>query len=85
MSSVCLVFLTSVCLYNNNIYKIKHCFNSCERLLLGTLVSYIDIEAEYLRSEHICLTLTNTKRGTDLGTQVILLEQTFHPLHRSTQ
>ena len=28
-----------------------------------------------------CLTLSNTKRGTDLGTLVVPLDQTFHPLH----
>ena len=28
------------------------------------------------------LTLSNTKQGTDLGMLVVLLEQTFHPLHR---
>ena len=28
-----------------------------------------------------CLTLSNTKRGMDLGTLVVLFDQTFHPLH----
>ena len=28
-----------------------------------------------------CLTLFNTKRGTDLGTLVVPFDQTFHPLH----
>ena len=27
------------------------------------------------------LTLSSTKRGTDLGTLVVLFEQTIHPLH----
>ena len=31
-----------------------------------------------LRLEHINLTLSNTKWGTDLGTLVVLFEQTFH-------
>ena len=42
-----------------------------------------DIEVEYLRSERISLTLSNTKRGTDLGTLVVPFDQTFHPLHLS--
>ena len=58
--------------------KIK---NSCERLLLGTLISDIEIGVEHLRSEHINLTLSNTKRGMDLGTLVVPLDQTFHPLN----
>ena len=51
------------------------------KTLLGTLISDIDIEVEYLRSEHTSLTLSNTKRGTDLGTLVVPFDQTFHPLH----
>ena len=31
----------------------KTLFNSCERLLLGTLILDIDIEVDYLRSEQI--------------------------------
>ena len=31
----------------------------------------------------INLTLSNTKRGTDVGTLVVLFDQTFHPLHAS--
>ena len=59
----------------------KTLFNSCVRLLSGTLISDIDIGVEYLRSEHTNLTLSNTKRGTDLGTLVVPFDQTFHPLH----
>ena len=33
----------------------KTLFNSCERLLLGTLILDIDIGVEYLRSEQIVL------------------------------
>ena len=31
------------------------------------------------------LTLSNTKRGTDIGTLVVPFDQTFHPLHRWDQ
>ena len=30
-----------------------------------------------------CLTTSNTKRVTDLGTLVVPFDQTFHPLHLS--
>ena len=32
-------------------------------------------------STSTCLTLSNTKRGTDLGTLVVPFDQTFHPLY----
>ena len=54
---------------------------SCERLLLGTLISDIEIRIEYLRLEHINLTLSNTTRRMDLGTLVVPFDQTFYPLH----
>ena len=41
----------------------------------------IEIGVEHLRSEHINLTLSNIKRGTDLGMLVVPFDQTFHPLH----
>ena len=46
------------------------------------LISDIDIEVEYLSSEHTSLTLFNTKRGTNLGTLVVPFDQIFHPLHK---
>ena len=39
------------------------------------------IGVEYPRSKHIYLTLSNNKRGTELGMLVVPLDQTFHPLH----
>ena len=56
-------------------------FNSCERLVFGTLISDIVMGVEHLRSEYINLTLSNTKQGTDLGVVVVPFEQTFYPLH----
>ena len=35
----------------------------------------------FLERQNTCLTLSNTKRGTDLGTLVVPFNQTFHPLH----
>ena len=45
---------------------IKTLLNSCERLLLGTLISDIETGVEHLRSEHFKLTLSNIKRGNGL-------------------
>ena len=91
-------------------------FNSCERLLLGTLILDQINRVKCHRHEQksdliqqvgrrglvgifVCFqrqgtwdripvkakmkkkTLSNTKRGTDLGTLVIPFDQTFHPLH----
>ena len=41
------------------------------------------IGVEYLRSEHTNLTLSSTKRGTDLGALVVPFDHTCHPLHRA--
>ena len=38
------------------------------------------IGVEYLRLEHTNLTLSNTKRGTNLGALVVPFDQTCHPL-----
>ena len=50
------------------------------------IYSYIILDIEYgvehLRLEHTNLTLSNIKWGTDLGTLVVLFDQTFHPLHK---
>ena len=40
-------------------------------------ISNIEIGIEHLRTEHIKLTLSNTKRGTDLGTLVVPFDQTI--------
>ena len=42
-----------------------------------------EIGVEHLRSEHINLTLSKTKRRMDIGTLVVPFDQTFHPLHIS--
>ena len=46
----------------------------------GKKISDIEIGVEYHRST-FNLTLSNNKRGTDLGALVVPFDQTFHPLH----
>ena len=65
---------TSVHLYNTTTAN-KTLFNFCKRLLLGTLEA-----GKHLNSRHnTSLTLSTTKRGTDLGTLVVPF---FRPLRR---
>ena len=52
--------VTSVRPFNNNNYQNKTLFNSCERLLLGTLILDIDIGISGVRSEQISMTLSTT-------------------------
>ena len=60
----------------------KTLFNSCERLLLGTLIEHRNwSQKPQIRTS---LTLSTNKQGTDQGTLVVLFDQTFHPLHKYT-
>ena len=58
----------------------KTLFNSCERLLLGTLIEHRNWSQK--PQIRIILTLSYNKRGTDLGPLVVPFNQTLHPLKK---